>query len=288
MQAQLTESLLTEGSSTASSGADTARPEVRRLRAATSVGLCLLALACTQELPGEGAAKPSSDAAAPAPAEKMAQGAARAPAAEVQRPAGEMAARRAPLAGLDARSGELLNPDDSTMVLLYYELAGLELPLDQWVENDNRVRYARGAQKAALREQVRAQLQAAAAVVRGIGFIRLSMNAALSEYDPSYGEFTVGALAPSSVVSFDALGQKISLRFGNGRAAQIWAVPQAQAQAIQDMFGYSRNVSLDALLRINRVQPAPNGGSIVADVIEYELREASSRKLIGRVRVAAE
>jgi hypothetical protein len=178
-----------------------------------------------------------------------------------------------------------VNPDESTMVFLYYELAGMTPPIDDWVEEDNRVKYAQPLDKPARRKAVRSELEAAAASVRGMGFIRLTMHANLSEYDPTYGEFSVQALAPSSMVSYDALGQKVSLRFGNGRHAQLWRVAPDEAQAIRDKVGYGSNLSLDALLRITDVLPGPGGGSITTDVIEYEMREARSG-LIGRVRVA--
>jgi hypothetical protein len=107
----------------------------------------------------------------------------------------------------------------------------------------------------------------------------------LSDYDPSYGEFTVGALSPSSVVSFDAFQEKVSLRFGNGRTAQIWRVPQEQAQAVRDKIGSYGSVSLDVLLRIMSVQPGPSGGTLTSDVVEYELRESRGGTAVGRVQV---
>ncbi|HWK75456.1 MAG TPA: hypothetical protein VNQ81_14350 [Povalibacter sp.] len=186
---------------------------------------------------------------------------------------------------LNGRKGEIVNPDDNTVVFLYYDLAGLTPPLDRWVEDDNRVTFAQPIDKAGLRTAIRAELESAAAAVHDIGFIRLSMNARLSDYDPSYGEFTVGALAPSSVVSFDAFKQKVSLRFGNGRTAQIWRVPPDQAQAVRDKVGYFSNVSLDALLRITSVQPGPSGGTLTTEVVEYELRENQRGIAVGRVRV---
>jgi hypothetical protein len=168
------------------------------------------------------------------------------------------------------RKGELLNPDDSTIVFLYYDLAGLKPPITDWVEQDNRVQYAPGLDKAARRDAVKRELEAAAAAVRGMGMLRLSMNANLSEYDPTYSEFQVRALAPSSVVTYSALGQKVSLNFRNCRTAQIRRVPDAEAQTIRDKLGnYGANVVLDVLLRIAEVQPGPGGGTIVTDVIEY-------------------
>jgi hypothetical protein len=185
------------------------------------------------------------------------------------------------------RKGELLNPDDSTIVFLYYDLSGMKPPIADWVEQDNRVQFAPGLDKAARRDAVKKELEAAAAAVRGMGALRLSMNANLSEYDPTYSEFQVRALAPSSVVTYSALGQKVSLNFRNGRTAQIWRVPAAEAQTIRDKLGsYGSNVGLDVLLRIAEVQPGPGGGTIVTDVLEYEMREQRSGMTIARVQVA--
>ena len=180
---------------------------------------------------------------------------------------------------------ELVNPDANTMVFLYYELAHLPLPIDAWVEEDSRVKYAAAPDKAARRAAVRAELESAAVSVRGVGAIRLTLNANLSDYDPSYGEFTVRALSPSSIVDFKALGQKVSLSFINGRTAQIWRVPPAQAQAVRDRIGHASNVEMDALLRIGDVLPGPGGGTIPVKVIEYELRETQRGTTLARVTV---
>ena len=187
---------------------------------------------------------------------------------------------------LDGRTAELVNPDASTMVFLYYDLAGIAPPIDRWVQEDPRVTFAPGHEKAALRTAIEAELEAAAASVRGIGFLRLSMRADLSEYDPAYSEFSVRAFAPSSFVKFDALGQHVSLKFANARTAQIWRVPQEQAQSIRDRIGRYGDVSLDALLKITSVLPAPAGGTIITEVIEYEMRQTQHGLLIGHVQVA--
>jgi len=179
---------------------------------------------------------------------------------------------------------ELVNPEASTVVFLYYELARIPLPLDEWVEQDGRVRFAPAPQKAAQRAAVRAEIESGAAAVKGVGSLRLTMNANLSEYDPTYGEFSVRALAPSSQITFDALNQKVAVSFSNGRTAQIWRMPADQAQAIRDKIGVYGSVELDALLHIKEVLPAPGGGTIVTEVIEYEMRQSQSGVLIGRVR----
>jgi hypothetical protein len=181
-------------------------------------------------------------------------------------------------------SRELVNPDANTVVFLYYELAHLPLPIDTWVEEDSRVKYAPAPDKAPHRVSVRAELQSAAASVKNVGALRLTMNANLSDYDPSYGEFTVRALSPSSAVSFDALGQKVQVNFKNGRSAQIWRVPQAEAQGIRDKIGYASNVEMDVLLRIIDVLPGPGGGTIVTEVVEYDLRETQRGVALARVQ----
>lgn len=186
----------------------------------------------------------------------------------------------------EPRPRELINPDNTTLVLLYFDLAGLPVPVEQSVDDDMRVRMARPADKPAQREVVRQELQSGLASVRGVGALRLTLRADLSEYDSTYGEFTVRALAPSSVVEYQALGQKVQLRFGNARKAQVWRVPAAQAQGVRDRVGFSGDVTVDALLTIRDVHAAPEGGSITVDVIEYELRENRGGTLLGRVQLA--
>lgn len=192
----------------------------------------------------------------------------------------------APAAALSGRTGQLVNPEASTMVFLYYDLAGIQPPIETWVEDDSRVKYAAPIDRAAKRAAVRSELEAGMPAVRGVGRLQLTLNANLSDYDPSYGEFTVGAFAPSSVFTFDALGQKVSLQFDNARSAQTWKVPAPEAQAIRDRIGYARNVQADATLQITGVRPGPGGGTITANVLEYELRNAQDSHVIGRVRVA--
>ncbi|TFG85838.1 MAG: hypothetical protein E4H19_07650 [Chromatiales bacterium] len=187
---------------------------------------------------------------------------------------------------LGGRTGELVNPDNNTMVFLYYHLAGITPPIDSWIEQDSRVKFVPAIEKAAQRTAIRGELEAGLAAVGGVGFIRLSLSSAnLSDYDPTYGEFTVRALAPSSVVEFAGFGQKVSLKFANGRTAQIWKVQPEDAQSIRDRVGGGRNVELDTYLKITAVQPGPGGGTITTQILEYEMQEARTGTTIVRVQV---
>lgn len=188
--------------------------------------------------------------------------------------------------GIQGRDAELSNPDEATMVLLYFDLAGIPPPVEQWLDDDMRVRLAPASDKPAARELVRREIEAGIAGVHRVGALRLSLQANLSEYDSTYGEFTVRALAPSSVVEFEHFGHKVNLKFGNARSAQVWRVPADQAQAVRDRLGLANDASIDALLRIGDVHAAPDAGTITADVIEYELRENRGGTLLGRVQPA--
>lgn len=258
------------------------------MRTLPIIGLTLLVAACgstDQPAPAAGT-EPATGVPAPAPAAGSAPDAATlsapaaAPSSSVTGPV------TTPATGLDGRTGELVNPDNNAMVFLYYDLAGITPPIDRWVEDDSRVKFVPAIDKPAQRIAVRSELEAGLAAVKGAGVIRLSLNSAnLSDYDPTYGEFTVRALSPSSVVSFDALGQKVALRFGNGKTAQIWRVPAADAQAIRDKIPLGTNVELDVLLTIKSVVPGPAGGTITADVVEYELRETRGGTTLARIQM---
>lgn len=240
----------------------------------------ILASACGGKEEGGAAATPAAaggSAAAPAasPGAAPAAGAGAVVAAAVT-PAGDFA----------SRTLELTNPEPSAMVFLYHDLAGVPLAINQIVEDDYGVKLATGPDKAAKREQLKASLEAGLASVKDVGLIRLTADANMSAYDPTYGEFTIGALSPSSSFPFQAFGETVSLKFANGQQAQVWKVPAAEAQAISDKIRYMGNVSMDVLVKVLRVQPAPKGGTVIAQVLSYELRDQQSNATLGRITVS--
>ncbi|HEY8539574.1 MAG TPA: hypothetical protein VIL28_11960 [Steroidobacteraceae bacterium] len=171
------------------------------------------------------------------------------------------------------------------MVFLYYDLAKLPPPIEQWVERDTRVLVARPADKPAERERVRAELTAGLQSVANVGLLRMSFSANLTDYDPTYQEFTVRAFAPSSLFEFKALDQRIQVKFTNAVDAQSWSVPPDQAQSIRDRLTYDY-AKVDALLRIVDVQSLPRDGVINTKVLSYEIRSARGGQLLGRVELA--
>lgn len=187
--------------------------------------------------------------------------------------------------GLAGRTEELAQPDEATLVFLYHDLAQIPPPIDTWVERDSRVQMARPADKAAMRDRVRAEMTAGMRAVANIGSLRISLDPKLSDYDPSYQEFTVQAFAPSSVLQYRAFDERVQIKFRNARAAQTWQVAADEAQSIRDKLGYY-GATADVLLTIVGVQPGPDAGVILTDVVEYDLRGRRNGQLIGRVKVA--
>lgn len=184
------------------------------------------------------------------------------------------------------RSGELSNPDDSAMVMLYHDLAQLPPPIASWVEADNRLQFAPAPQKAGLREQLTREFEAARDAVKNVGVLRITLaDAQLSDYDPSYGEYTIRALSPSSTIGFKALGQTVTLKFDNARDAQLWKVAADEAQAVQDKLGNYGRAALDITLAVSGVVPGPAGGTITTRIVEYELRAQRNGNTLARVRL---
>lgn len=219
----------------------------------------------------------AAGAAADGPSAGAESGAMASPAA-----AGDTSSR----AGIGGRTRELVNPEAESVVMLYHALSQLAFPFERVIGEDSRVSMAKPIDKQAQRDAVRAELEGALAAVQDVGSLRISMSANLSDYDPTYGEFTVRALAPSSVVTFDAFREHVELRFSNGLAAQIWKVPADEAQLVRDKVGQFQSASIDALLRITGVQPAAGGGgTIQTEIVEYELRADPSGERLTRVRV---
>lgn len=187
---------------------------------------------------------------------------------------------------LARRTGELVNPSELQMVMLYHSLSGVPAPLDRWTEDDGRVKFAQPQDRAARRAEVHAELEAAERSVANVGRLRLSADQDGLPYDPTYGEFRVAAFAPSASYGFKALGEEVSVGFANGQAAQIWRVPKAESQAVLDRAGPYPSLTADALLQIVDVQPQQAGGALSVNVVEYELRTRDGKTIVGRVRVA--
>lgn len=186
----------------------------------------------------------------------------------------------------ESRQGVLSNPTDSNIVYLYHSLAGLAPPIEQWVETDSRVQQAAAPDKAARRQEVKSEYELAARSVSNIGTLNVSLaNADLSDYDPTYGEFSVGSLSPGSSLMYQAFNQNIKVSFANGKTAQIWKVAQEEAQIIRDKRNGRSYLPIDIELKIIGVLPDNQGGTIVANIVQYEIRDGITNTVIARNKI---
>lgn len=186
------------------------------------------------------------------------------------------------------RTGELVNPEGDQVVLLYFDLAGIAPPMDKWIELDPRVRFAQPFEKEPLRKEVRAQFDAGIASVGDVGRLRLTLNATLGNYDPSYGEYLIRDIGPGSMITFEGLGEKVSVKFSNGQVAQVWKVTPEDAKLVQDKVGPYGGVTLDLLLQITGVQPGTANAAITADIVELEMRTNPGGLSVARLKPGSE
>lgn len=140
--------------------------------------------------------------------------------------------------------------------------------------------------KASVRATIRAELLSAAEAVREVGSIRLSIHdAGLSAYDPTYGEFTIRALSPSSTFPFEAFTQKITVKLDNGSTAQMWKATPEEARVVRDKLGNYGGATLDVELVVTGAVPGPRGGTLTARAVGYELRAKGSGATLVRARL---
>lgn len=177
-----------------------------------------------------------------------------------------------------ARHRTVVNPSAAEIVMLYHSLAGTRPAIERWVEQDHRLIGANAPDKAQIRADMRAELEALTNSVGDIGRLRISLrDAGLSTYDPAYGEFTIGALSPGTVIPFEEYGEKIVVRMDNAHIAQIWKINPDKAREVQDKLGTYPRASIDLVLDVIGAVPSPGGGSITARIAEYEIQDARTR-----------
>jgi len=133
-----------------------------------------------------------------------------------------------------------------------------------------------------------AQFDASIASVADVGRLRVTLNATLGNYDPSYGEYLIRDIGPGSMITFEGLGEKASVKFSNGQVAQIWKVTPEEAKLVRDKVGPYGGVTLDLLLQITGVQPGTANAAIMADIVEFEMRTNPGGLSVARLKPGSE
>lgn len=186
-----------------------------------------------------------------------------------------------PLLGEIAQSAtegrELEAPDAETVGWIYYDLAGVEPPLERWARKaheDQARRYRSGVNEFNAADhlaEVRAEFSKRFEGAKGFDRVRVDINGNVSEYDTEYQEFYVDAFSPGSYLSYEALGQTFKIRMTNAADAYVWSVPAEEARKIVKRLGSYRRVKVSAHLKLKNAAPLANGGRIDAEIVSYTI-----------------
>lgn len=223
-----------------------------------------------QGIPGKGSAVAQAAAGtSPGGAQAVDQSAALP--ARPARPAG-------PAPGIGSGSRELAHPEDLQMLLLAYRLEGRTPPIAEWAAVQQRVATANEFDRAAVRDEEQARLQAVYDGTEDIGLLRINVNARISEYDGSRGGYYLDAFTPGSVFTFSARPapnpfreEAVSLRIDNPDELNFWPLDSAAAQEALAKNNGQRHVTLDSRLRITGINRRSTGAEVTATLLGYSI-----------------
>lgn len=203
-----------------------------------------------------------------------------------------MDATAAPVApGLGTR--ELAHPEDLQMVLLGYRLEGRQPPIEEWAAAQHRVTSANEFERAGVLAEERERLQAVYDGTEGVGLLRLSVDARISEYDGSRGGYYLDAFTPGSVFHFSARPapnpfreEKIGLRIDNPGELNFWMLEPAAAQDVLARNNGQRHVTLDSRFRITDISRRSDGPVLSATLLGYTIVSSRYREpaVLGELR----
>ncbi|GGY37081.1 hypothetical protein [Parvularcula lutaonensis] len=184
----------------------------------------------------------------------------------------------------EERTRQIDHPDPDMIGWIALDWLDRSAPLDEWARRDvesgrfgpgrinefNRDEYTAQA-RTALEDQKKAGM--------GVGRLRLSVNARLSDYDPTYEEFYLGALSPGSHLTYrpfgayfpNTLSAGVRVEFANAREASVLSVTPAEAEAMIERLDNFRNVTLDLDLSILDVTPASQSAVIRTRIDRYTI-----------------
>lgn len=183
-----------------------------------------------------------------------------------------------PVAGIGSGRRELAHPEDLQMLLLAYRLEGRTPPIAEWAAAQRRVATANEFDRAAVRDEEQARLQAVYDGTEDIGLLRINVNARISEYDGSRGGYYLDAFTPGSVFTFSARpapnpfqGEAVSLRIDNPDELNFWPLDSAAAQEALAKNNGQRHVTLDSRLRLTGINRRSTGAEVTATLLGYSI-----------------
>lgn len=170
-------------------------------------------------------------------------------------------------------------PTDFQMAVAFYQIVGLEPPFNDWARADPRARQANEFQRAAVATRIQEELLLAARAVTGVGFVELNAGSNFGEYDMAAQGFRLTELDNDRYYSWNYGGNQYRLTMENGNEAQLWRIPQADAQRLVEN-SISRRANLKLRFRITGALPESNGGgTLQGRVVGYEVFDQNGNKV---------
>ncbi len=132
-----------------------------------------------------------------------------------------------------AANTTLTEPTDDAMCLLYYKLAKLAPPLDDFAAHASSVQRANEFDKQHSLEAEKGRLIALQASLLPVTTVTIALQMNFGEYDSTAGEYDLSGFDPSQFVIFECFGQgQVRLRFDNASDAQRWMLDSKAAEAV--------------------------------------------------------
>lgn len=178
--------------------------------------------------------------------------------------------------------GVLSSPNDFQMAVAFYEVIGLEPPLDQWAKEDPRARSANEFDRQSVASRVQQELLLSARSVAGVGYVELNTSSRFGEYDMAAQGFRLDALDSSRFYTWNYGGGQYKLTMENGNGASLWKIGQDDARSIVESMSY-RQVDLKLRIKIVGAMPEGQGGTLKGKIVAYEVFDSNERKLGGMV-----
>jgi hypothetical protein len=171
----------------------------------------------------------------------------------------------------------LTAPTGPDMVFILYDHLGQNPPFEEWANQDYKVQSANEFERDQKRQDRIKELQAQFAAVQGVGTITVTMSSALSPYDATYKEYTLGVFGGGGFLTFQNLGKEVQMTFTNALDAYAWKIEPGEAERVLRKNAQSRSVTIIADLKIESARPTQTGGALQARILRYSIQGTSNQ-----------
>jgi hypothetical protein len=177
-------------------------------------------------------------------------------------------------------------PDPLQLLMLAYRLAGQTPPIDTWaLQASSLISADEFSRPAVLKAEIE-RLTAVFASTADVGFVRLTTDGNLSEYDAARGGYYLPAFESGIRYEFEAYREKLGLQVANSADAYLWPLKPDEARETLKKAGM-RTVGVDMKLAIVRASRRSSGLQLETRVLDYRVisRQYGNPAVLGAVQL---